>query len=117
MIFHGFPRISGVRGQTACCRLCHRDAAPKENVTRSQLAAISSIHRFIGGLGWLAGWRAGLGCWLLAITNETVDNIANILANNIINEIANNIANILAPTCGAGKSQTWFENYTRKDAP
>ena len=63
MRFHGFPRISGVRGQTSCASLCGRDAAPIETFARSQLAA-----------GWLLaagcwlGWLAG--CWLAAAEEE-----------------------------------------------
>ena len=41
--YHGFPTISSVQCQQACAGLFGRDAAPKENFTRSQLAAISSI--------------------------------------------------------------------------
>ena len=51
-----------------------RSPVPRETFTRSQLAAIPSIHRFIGTggwwlAGWLAGWVAGwlaglLDCWL-----------------------------------------------------
>ena len=42
--------------------------------------------------------------------------MASILPNSVISEIANNKANTLAPACCARKSQTWFENYTRKAA-
>ena len=76
MRLNRFPQISWVRGQTACAAVCKRDAARgtcEESFTRSQLAGISSIHRFIGSGGWTgwAGWLAGLlvgwlaaGCWL-----------------------------------------------------
>ena len=61
----------GGRGSRTFADVCKRNDAPKETFTRFQLAAISSIHRFIGfhrfidlsdlAAGGWAGWLAGLG--------------------------------------------------------
>ena len=56
MRYHGFQG-SGVGN------LWRRSPVPKESFTRSQLAAVSWIHRFIDAGGRLSGWLPA-GCWL-----------------------------------------------------
>ena len=56
-----FTQVSGVQSLPACGGLWHRDAAPKETFTRSQLAASPLI--FINFNDFLEmSWISGVGC-------------------------------------------------------
>ena len=55
--FRAFPWMSGARGFAAFATVCHRDDALRETLTRSQMAAVSSIFAM-----------EALSCfWLLAL--------------------------------------------------